>query len=108
MIYYKVKRPVLYLAVIFILLTSCIATFAPSDDEAVKLLRDYFSFYNEQGVEAKIIKRGEFLTDCKCYPIAFQIINSKNKKETLTFYFYKDGSGPVEIKKFKIDSKTTG
>jgi hypothetical protein len=86
-------------------LTGCFSTWTPSDEEAVKLLKNYYSFYEEEGVEASIIKRGTIIDDCSCFPIEFQIMNSEKGTYTKTFYFFKNGDGVPEIKKFKFGVK---
>ncbi len=94
----------LLFALIF-LVTGCFSSWTPSDDEAVRLLKDYYSFYKKMGIEAEIINRGDFITECKCYPIEFQIAHSTNGTYKKTFYFAKNNSGAVEIKKFKFGIK---
>ena len=34
---------------------------APTDDEAVHLLKNYYSYYEEKGVEAEIISGGQYI-----------------------------------------------
>ena len=103
---FNILRSILLTTFIMLFLTACLSTSAPSDEQAVKLLRDYFSFYDNRGVDAKITKRGGFIKECNCYPIEFQLVDSKNNKDKMTFYFYKNESGSIEIKKYKIDVKT--
>jgi hypothetical protein len=96
----------LFLAIIFLqLLAGCYSTLTLSDEDAVKLLKNYYSFYEQKGVDAEIIKRGEFIKECNCYPIEFHVIHLENGTYDRTFYFYKNGNGTPEIKKFKYGVK---
>jgi hypothetical protein len=101
-------KNILYLLLIilsFHLLTGCLFSWSPSDEEAVELLKNYYSYYEEKGVEARVINRGKFIEECNCYPIEFQIIQSKKLVFNKTFYFYKNGDGTAGIKKFKFGVK---
>jgi hypothetical protein len=99
-----IKKSVMSTVLIFLLVASCFSTIVPSDKKAVKLLKEYYSFYEEKEINAKIVNRGKFIKDCKCYPIEF-FIDSDSGNNKRTFYFHKNGSGTIEIKKFKFGIK---
>jgi hypothetical protein len=99
-----IKKSALSAVFILLFVLSCVATTTPSDKTAVNLLKDYYSYYEEKEVYAKIIGRGEFIKDCECYPIEF-FIGSDSSSSKRTFYFHKNGSGAFEIKKFKFGIK---
>jgi hypothetical protein len=88
-----------------LIITGCFQTWGPSDDEAVSLLTDYYSFYEEKGVEAEVVKRGEYIKECACYPIEFEISDARHGSYRKTFYFYKNTDGSTGIKKFKYGVK---
>lgn len=83
----------------------CMSAWKVSDEEAVILLKDYYSFYEEKGVDAEIVNRGRFSQDCECYPIEFYISEADRESFRKTFYFYKNGDGTAGIKKFKFGTK---
>jgi len=91
--------------IVLFFFVSCYSDGAPSNKEAVKILKDYYSFYENKGISAKIINRGEFAKDCNCIPIEFDISYSHNGNYKKTFYFYKNNAGSFEIKKFKHEIK---
>lgn len=86
---------------VFLILTACSLPSSLSDKEAVKLVRDYFLFnHGGEEVIASVAERGEFMEDCECFPIIFKIIYSSGRNNHKTFYFYKNGSGEVSVRKF--------
>ncbi len=88
-------------------MTGCLATMEPSDAEAVKLLKNYYSYYEEKGVDVTIMNRGSQLEECKCTPIEFLITHSEKDINKKTFYFFKNAKGDYVIKKFKYGVKFT-
>ena len=88
-----------------ILFTGCFLSWAPSDAEAVSLLKDYYAFYEAKEIEVTILERQGFLEECTCYPVEFRIAHGKNRGYKEVFYFYKNGTGKAEIRKFKFGIK---
>ena len=102
---YRIKRNkqlfVLTTILLFILFVGCAPTWSPSDNEAIKIVRDHYLFFaNGEEVQATVASRGEYIEKRGCYPITFEIISSSGRKNTRTFYFYKNESGKVEMKEF--------
>ena len=59
-----------------ILLSGCSSFWEPSDREAVRLAESYYLFLNRgKKVDVEIIGRGEYVRECKCYPIKFRILS---------------------------------
>ncbi len=87
--------------VIFLIVTGCSSKWSLSDEEAIKIVKDYYSFNEAKEVDVKILNRGEFISECKCYPIEFQITHLNYGHFKTTFYFYKK-DGRIDIKKFKV------
>ena len=84
-----------------LLYTGCSASWLPSNEEAVQLVKDhYLFFYGGKEVEAKVIERGKYMDECECYPIRFKIIFSNKSNDDKTFYFYKDGFGEGDLKSY--------
>lgn len=95
-----------------LILTGCAAKWSPSDREALQLVKEYYLYFHEgEKIEASILKREEFVEECTCFPIIFQIIRSTAQSGEKTFYFTKNRSGDIEIKRYmqgaKHASKTT-
>ena len=95
------KKLYLWLLIpVFLFFIACSSSWLLSDEEAVKLVHDYYLFYHGgEKVKASVVERGEFIEKCECYPIKFKLIFSR-RNNNMTFYFYKNGSGEVTIKKF--------
>ena len=98
----KVKELcILIMTFILLFCVGCVPTWTPSDKEAAKLVREHYLFYdNGESVQATIVKRGEIIGECDCYPIIFKIVSSSGRKNNKTFYFYKNESGNVEVNEF--------
>ncbi|MBI4683182.1 MAG: hypothetical protein HY757_08805 [Nitrospirae bacterium] len=91
----------LLIMIIFSLNSGCSAR-APSDEEAARLVKDYYLFfYSGKQVEVKIIQRGEFIKENQCYPIEFIIIPSGQQSFIKTFYFFMNKDNKVEMREFK-------
>ena len=101
----KIKTWTFLLIALSLTLHGCMSSWNVTDEEAVTLLKDYYSFYEEKGVDAEIVSRGEFSQDCECYPIEFHISHADRDRFNKTFYFYKNTDGTAGIKKFKFDMK---
>ena len=85
---------------LFLFFIACSSSRLLSDEEAVKLVHDYYLFYHGgEKVIASVAERGELIEKCECYPIKFKIIFS-SRNNNKTFYFYKNESGEVVISKF--------
>lgn len=95
-----------FLAAIFFLCMVYSCSWAPSDEQAVKLVKDYF-LLNYEGVEvdAKIILRGQYIKDCKCYPVLMEITIPERETYKKTFYFFKNESGAIEVSEFQPNTK---
>lgn len=99
----NIKKISFLLAVMSITLVyaGCSPMWSPSDDEAVRLLKDHYSFYNNgETIDAEVIERGEYNAECDCYPVRFKIIYASGRDNHKTFYFYKNDSGKVAIRRF--------
>lgn len=61
---HKGKIYVLLAITLFFLYIGCSFSWAPTDDEAVKLTKEYYLFYHEgQDVDARVVERGDSLKD---------------------------------------------
>lgn len=100
---WKTNKQLCVLATIFIffLYVGCAPSWIPSDNNANALVRaQYLFFGNGEAVQTTVEKRGEYIKECKCYPIKFIITFSNGRINTKTFYFYKNESGNVALKEF--------
>jgi len=80
---------------------------SPSDEEAVRLVKEYYLFfYSGKEVDVKIIRRGEYIKEDKCYPIEFLITPAEQKGFNKTFYFFKDEQGTAAIREFQYSQPT--
>lgn len=102
------KRTLCFALIIIVLsLSSSCTTGAPSDDEAIRLVKRFYLYYFEgKKVDAKIIRRGTYIKEYKCYPIEFLISAHKQESSKKTFYFFKNKYGKADIRKFKIKQST--
>lgn len=92
----------LLIIIIFSLNSGC-STRAPSDEEAARLVKEYYLFfYSGKQVEVKITHRGEFIKENKCYPIEFIITPSGQKGFKKTFYFFRNEDEKVGIREFQF------
>lgn len=81
--------------------TACSPMWSPSDQEAVKLLKDHYSFYNNgESIEAEVIERDEYNEECECYPVRFKIAYESGRDNHKTFYIYKNDYGNATIRRF--------
>jgi len=88
----------LLITIVFTLNLGC-STWSPSDEEAARLVKDYYLFfYSGKQVEVKIVRRGEFIKENKCYPIEFMIVPPERQSFRKTFYFFKDGDGKIGVR----------
>ena len=93
---------VLLITIVLSLSSSC-TTGAPSDEEAVRLVEDFYLYYHEgKLVNAKIIRRKEYIKEYKCYPVEFLISSPEQESFNKNFYFFKNKSGKVAVREFKI------
>ena len=84
----------------------CSASWSPSDDEAVRLVKGHYLFYRGgKEINAEIIYRGEFVKECKCYPVKLKIIDPENRSHERTFYFFKNKSGKVDVREHELGMK---
>jgi len=94
------------LMVLFFIYAGCSHTWSPSDQNALKLVKEYYLYFHAgEKVDAEILKREEFVKTCVCYPIQFQITGSTAKSGVKTFYFIKNKSGEIEIKRYTYGAK---
>ncbi|MEN8262448.1 MAG: hypothetical protein ABFR82_03200 [Nitrospirota bacterium] len=85
---------------VFLFFSACSSSWSPSDEQAVKLVKEYYLFaHHGKKVKAEVVKRGEFIEKCECYPIKFKLIFSR-RNNNMTFYFYKNKSGKAAVRKF--------
>lgn len=85
----------------FLLYAGCTNSWAPSDAEAVQMVKNHFLFdYAGQEVKAYVLERGEFDKNCRCYPIKFKIIYSPQRVNNKTFYFYKGSTGQTALREY--------
>lgn len=98
----KITISHLLIAIVLSLNLGC-TTWSPSDDEAVRFVRDYYLFYySGKEVEVKIIRRGEYIKENKCYPVEFMIIPQDQAGFRKTFYFFKNEQGETAIREFQF------
>lgn len=85
------------------LITACSSAWEPSDNEAVRLLENYYLFSrNGKEIDAEIIERKKFNKECKCFPVKFRIISKKHESFEKTFYFFKSKTGIVEVSEYQF------
>ena len=92
----NVKRE-LYCMVImtcFVLLyAGCSASLSLSDEEVIKKVKEHYLFYRGgEEIDAEVLSRGEYIKECKCYPVKFKILASEKNSYEKTFYFFKKQS----------------
>jgi hypothetical protein len=103
------KRVVIYLLIliVFFLNAGCTA-WSPSDDEAIRLVKDYYLFfYSGKEVEVKVIRREKYIKENECYPIEFLIVPQAQAGFRKTFYFFKNEQGSVAIREFQFSQTTS-
>ncbi len=103
------KITVSYLLIVIVLsLSSGCTPWSPSDDEAGRLVKDYYLyFYSGKAVEVKIIYRGKYIKEDECYPVEFLIVPQDQKGFRKTFYFFKNEQGTVAIREFQVGQKNS-
>ncbi|MEW6602735.1 MAG: hypothetical protein AB1499_17320 [Nitrospirota bacterium] len=91
----------LLLTIALSIIAGC-TTWSPSDDEAVRMVKDYYLFYySGKEVDVKIIRRGEYLKENGTYPIEFMIVPPEQKGFQKTFYFFKTEQGKIAVREFQ-------
>ncbi|MEN8263743.1 MAG: hypothetical protein ABFR82_09795 [Nitrospirota bacterium] len=102
----NLKREVYFMIImtgILILYAGCSASWSPSDQDAVKMLKEHYLFYRGgEEINAEVVSRAEYIKECKCYPVKFKVLVSENNSYEKTFYFFKNQSGGVDIRKYKL------
>ena len=101
----NVKRSICLFPVISALffIMACSSMWAPSDSEAVHLVENYYLFSRAgKEIDAEIIARGGFISECKCFPIKFRIMSSTQESFEKTFYFFKNEAGTVEVSEYQL------
>ncbi len=102
----NLKREVYFMIImtgILILYAGCSASWAPSDQDAVKMLKEHYLFYRGgEEINAEVVSRAEYVKECKCFPVKFKVLVSENNSYEKTFYFFKNQSGRVDIRKYKL------
>jgi len=92
----------LLIMVIFSLNSGC-STQAPSDEEAARLVKDYYLFFHSgKQVEVIITRRGAFIEENKCYPIEFIITPSGQEGFKKTFYFFREEDNKLKIREYQF------
>jgi hypothetical protein len=80
----------------------CNSSYTFSDSEAVKLVKSYYLFYHQgREVEARVMHRGEYIEDCECYPLTFEIRSKGRSNVSKAFYFFRDKSGTLDIREYR-------
>ena len=93
----------------FLMLSACSSSWSPSDDEALKLVQNYYLFYHEgRQVEARIIKRHTYSKDCDCVPVEFRVKFSDKEGFKKVFYFFKNEEGKTDIRIHRLGLQHTG
>ena len=74
-------------------------SWSPSDNEAVELVKRFYYFFDKGlPVEAKIVHRGDYLSQYQCFPIDFLVTDSQTgKSRTETFFFFRNEFNEIEI-----------
>lgn len=89
------------IALFFIM--ACSSVWEPSDSEAVRLIENYYLFSRAgKEIDAEIIARREFISECKCFPIKFRIMSSTQESFEKTFYFFRNEAGTVEVSDYQF------
>lgn len=100
----NIKKSVYILLSITMLMlpAGCHVFWEPSDKEALNIVRVHY-FFTGKGkvVKAEIIERGDFIKECKCYPIKFQITLQDERSFQKTFYFFKNEMGEINMSEFE-------
>lgn len=97
---------ILLMISVFLVYAGCSGAWSPSDEDTVKLVRNYYLFYKDgKEIDAQIIYRGEFEKECKCYPVKYRIILSQDASYEKTFYIFKNESGNADIREYKFGIK---
>lgn len=92
---------------ILLIYSGCLGNSSPSDKEAIRLVSEYYLFYNDgENVDVRIVKRETYNEGCKCLPIKFQVYRSRAANVIRTFYFMKGSSGKFSLKKYAGALKT--
>ena len=92
----------LLIIIIFSLNSGC-STQAPSDEEAARLVKEYYLFFSSgKQVEVEITHRGEFIEENKCYPIEFMVTPSGQEGFKKTFFFFIKENKKLEIREFQL------
>ena len=105
---FNFKALYLILAMISVLLiyAGCSSSWSPSDEEAVQLVKGYYLYYHDgKDVDAEVIERGEYIKECKCYPIKLRVVFSENRSQKKTFYFFENKSGNVDVREYRFGIK---
>jgi len=106
----KMQRQVVICLLILIVISlnaGCTA-WSPSDDEAVRLVKGYYLFfYSGKEVEVKIIHRGKYIKEDKCFPVEFLILPPGQESFKKTFYFFRDEQGSVAVREFQFGQQTS-
>ncbi len=102
----NLKREVYFMIIMtgmVILYAGCSASWSPSDQDAVKMVKEHYLFYRGgEEINAEVVSRDEYIKECKCYPVKFKVLVSENNSYEKTFYFFKNKSGGVDIRKYKM------
>ena len=105
----NLKREVYFMIImtgLVILYAGCSASWLPSDKDAVKMVKGYYLFYRGgEDINAEVVSRGEYIKECKCYPVKFKVLVSERNSYEKTFYFFKNQSGRVDIREYKLGMK---
>lgn len=92
---------------IFFAFSACSLSWEPSDEEAIRLVKKLYMFsYEGKRVDATIILRKEYIPDCECYPIVFEITDSEQRRYRKTFYFFKNEFGEIDVREHRYGVKT--
>ncbi len=87
---------------VLLLYSGCTVSDSFSDGEAVKLVKSFYLFSRGgREVEARVIQRGEYSGDCKCYPVTFEIGSRGRQGISKTFYIFKNKSGTLDVREYK-------
>ncbi|MBI5407961.1 MAG: hypothetical protein HZA14_01185 [Nitrospirae bacterium] len=100
------KKAAKLTTIIFLLCAVSSCSWAPSDEEAVNLVKSYYLYYYEgKEVEARVMIRGKYFKECECYPIEFQITMPGRESFKKVFYFFKNEYGAVDVSEFMPKEK---
>jgi hypothetical protein len=88
------------------IILSCEPKWAPSDNEAIRLVKDLYLFSHEgKHVEPSIIMREAYSEDCQCYPIKFRILLTNERSFQKTLYFFKNELGNLDVREYRYGLK---